>query len=117
MEFGEEHKESIKIDGKRDFKIYLPFHSSPLRDRFTIAHELGHYILHSRLAGVEKLKATRSGHGRVEWEANWFAAGLLMPADIFKEKYDGPMFSIPELCSFFGVSSEAIHVRAQSLGL
>ena len=36
VEFGEEHKESIKIDGKRGFKIYLPFHSSPLRDRFTI---------------------------------------------------------------------------------
>lgn len=50
------------------------------RDRFTLAHELGHYILHS--SGVQ---LCRSDGGHVvafcdpEWQANTFASKLLMP--------------------------------------
>ena len=51
------------------------------RQRFTIAHELGHYFLHK-----EGVKLCRTdGNSRVvsyldpEWQANTFASALLMP--------------------------------------
>ena len=76
------HSGAIYVHGRGDFDIVLPQFTSPLRDRFTIGHELGHYFLHSR-QGERPLVAYRQGSGRLEWEANWFAAGLLMPKDEF----------------------------------
>ncbi len=67
--------DTIFVHGKNDFDIVLPDHSTPRRDRFTVAHELGHFFLHSWM-GDRPLKAARNGSDRAEWEANWFAAGL-----------------------------------------
>lgn len=57
------------------------------RDRFTIAHEVGHYIMHTpsrmRLArrnNEEKLPSYLCP----EWQANTFAGELLAPAHIVK---------------------------------
>jgi len=54
------------------------------RDRFTIAHELGHYIMHdevtvglARLGDNETIKPYRDP----EWQANAFAGELLIPHD------------------------------------
>ena len=57
------------------------------RQRFTIAHELGHYLLHASMlshsdeAFVVKYRDDVSSSGRSieEVEANYFAASLLMP--------------------------------------
>lgn len=106
---------SIFVHKKWDFEIILPNYTSPRRDQFTLAHELGHYFLHSN-QGEKPLVATRSGMSkRVEWEANWFAAGLLMPAEAFEEAYrknhDSDVLAVQ-----FGVSSEAASVRVRALG-
>ena len=85
-EFAQSQDGSIKVEEKGKFKIYISKYTGPLRDRFTIAHELGHYVLHSDY-GKKKIKAARSGSNQVEWEANWFAAGLLMPTRIFGKYY------------------------------
>src|SRR5438270_6365851 len=34
---------SIFVHGSEDFDLLLPYYTSPRRDRFTVAHELGHY--------------------------------------------------------------------------
>jgi predicted transcriptional regulator len=113
---------SIRIDGPKHFEIFLAAHTGPTRDRFTIAHELGHYVLHylyarQNGAQIERLEAQRYGSGRVEWEANWFAAGFLMPADQFTERYHALRGVIPLLADEFGVSIEAARIRAQFVGL
>ena len=113
---------SIRIDAAGRFEIFLASHTGPNRDRFTIAHELGHYILHYLYPNqngrkVERLEALRYGTGPVEWEANWFAAGFLMPAPFFKERYGHLQGSIPALALEFGVSIEAAKIRAQFVGL
>ena len=41
-----ERSGSLYVEGHDDFRIIVPAHTSTLRDRFTIAHELGHYVLH-----------------------------------------------------------------------
>ncbi len=60
------------------------------RQNFTLAHELGHYLLHRSLS-PEGIKCTsrdmldwKSDHGRIEAEANTFASYLLMPLDDFR---------------------------------
>ncbi len=104
---------SIYVHGETEFDIVLPSFTSPLRDRFTTAHELGHYFLHSR-QGEKPIIAFRSGSNRIEWEANWFAAELLMPCHEFlAEMQQGK--SIADLAVKFYVSEDAARVRNESL--
>ncbi len=55
--------------------------------RAIIAHELGHYALHSSY-GSRRVQAPRYGLSRAEWEANWFASALLMPANDFRSMWE-----------------------------
>jgi hypothetical protein len=93
------------------------------RKRFTISHELGHWVLHRdgqqslfcRHASVEEngptAKAERPPLPLNEQEANAFAAALLLPADLVREHYkatDGDFF---ELCRRFNCSQAAMGRR------
>lgn len=66
---------------KIDQNVYLRATEGSARDRFTIAHEIGHYFL------VDKIAYTRSENEIVpaymdpEWQANVFASELLIPSD------------------------------------
>lgn len=113
---------SIQIHTERNFDIFLATHTGPLRDRFTIAHELGHYFLHFLYplkmgTGQGPMAARRYGSGRVEWEANWFAAGLLMPSAAFRSIYQECDRDIIATAERFGVSVSAAQIRVQALGL
>jgi Zn-dependent peptidase ImmA (M78 family) len=118
---------SIQVEPDNSFRIFLPNHTSKQRDRFTIAHELGHFVLHyilprSREQGQntamgDGLKATRFGSGQVEIEANWFAAAFLMPSGEFRAKFEEFGKDLDLTADFFDVSVAAATVRAKSLGL
>lgn len=59
------------------------------RVRFTIAHELGHYYLHRDylLAGKCHTSTTNfASNDQMEFEADSFAAALLMPMDLFRQR-------------------------------
>lgn len=112
--FSAQNSGSIEVRGPNDFTINLSPLSGDCRSRFTIAHELGHYVLHSRL-GRKPIKAERNGSGRVEWEANWFAAGFLMPEKEFRQKKQTEGFGVARLAEHFGVSQAAAQVRFDSL--
>jgi Zn-dependent peptidase ImmA (M78 family) len=124
---GKEDHESGSIIARdmNDYTIYLSQNTSRVRDRFTIAHELGHLMLHLpkiKEVGQEAvMRATRwvddsdTGQKRAELEANWFAAAFLMPADKFRQTYlaHGPDYTK----EVFDVSRAAIDTRAKTLGL
>lgn len=82
------------------------------RDRFTAAHELGHYIMHRKVPIVFH----RQEHGRLEayrdseWQANTFAGDLLMPQSLMIR-----CNSIEEVVHRFGVSSQAAMVQNKKL--
>ena len=70
---------------------------SPVRQRFTIAHELGHFILHSHNDPKEvyvdhntfplfRDENSSTGASLVEQQANAFAAALLMPERLIAEE-------------------------------
>lgn len=113
---------SLKVRKEGDFSIYVPAHTTVVRDNFTIAHELGHYVLHYLYPAAPAsprgpFVATRYGKGREEWEANWFAAAFLMPKGPFKRHYKTSKGNQQSLAKHFKVSTAAVWVRTQSLGL
>lgn len=113
---------SIYVDGDADFRIVLPSHTGVTRDRFTVAHELGHYFLHFVLPhkhskSVGPMFAKRFGTGLVEKEANVFAASFLMPSEQFREKYSEFGGHTLLLADYFKVSPSAAAVREKVLKL
>jgi Zn-dependent peptidase ImmA (M78 family) len=107
--------DTIFVHGQGDFDILLSSASSPFRDRFTVAHELGHYLLHSQ-QGAMPLVAARTGTNRAEWEANWFAAGFLMPEQEFRTAHSADSRAF-KLAGVFAVSEAAVEVRKKVLEL
>lgn len=101
-------------------------------ERFTKAHEIGHWLLHvnhDRLAhpalpgiGDEQVIFTRDGDdSEIELQANAFAAALLMPRDRIIEsiaEIDLSVWpSIYKLRETFGVSISAMTMRLAKLNL
>lgn len=97
------------------FKIYLSPYTGRSRDRFTVAHELGHYVLHAQM-GKKMIKIARSGSNKVESEANLFAAALLMPEAPFRSAVK-TLGSDGAVAAHFDVSPDAVRVRKQVLAL
>ncbi|WP_233422850.1 ImmA/IrrE family metallo-endopeptidase [Vibrio metoecus] len=88
------------------------------RQRFTIAHEIGHYIKHSMHSDSFQDKTFfRNGEtNRLEIEANQFAAELLMPADAYHSYVENISQSVEDIAEYFQVSSMAVRIRAKQLG-
>jgi hypothetical protein len=104
------------------YRIVVNAHDHQNRQRFTVAHELGHYIYHRDLldSGVGDTVAYRAeGSGfpnpRIgpaqETEANRFASNLLMPnrliAKLQAEGVRDPM----EMARRLGVSESAMRIK------
>jgi len=111
--------ESLTIRASDDFTVSLPSFTSQRRDRFTIAHELGHYFLHYLPRAEDEEAPTLFHRGEqdpVETQANVFASALLMPETQFRaawHKWPDP----DRLALVFDVSPAAARVRAQVLSL
>lgn len=105
---------SIKVYAPNKFQIFLSTFTGPLRDRFTVAHELGHYFIHS-MQGEKPLRASRKGSGQLEWEANWFAAALLMPEQEFRNAMNAYGPDPYALAGIFRVSTQAVEVRLKRI--
>lgn len=89
------------------------------RQRFTIAHELGHFCLgHGSSNRNTALPGWYGEYDPVkETQANQFAADLLMPAIAMKAVIDvRGIRDAVTLRQVFGVSSQAMNVRLKSLG-
>lgn len=102
-----------KVD--ETINISLSNLTGELRNNFTIAHELGHLYLHAKNIQENIIGFNRYGTGRLEWEANWFAAAFLMPEQEFKDKcyeFNSDNF---ELSLYFNVSESAIKIRKKDL--
>lgn len=109
-------------DKNGQYQININSYNPPNRKRFTLAHEIGHYILHRQLVGdgLDDDRAYRSSSaGRYfntrigpvhETEANKFAAQLLMPTHLISElKTQG--CSRADMAKRLGVSEHALAIR------
>ena len=76
-------------------------------EKFVIAHEIGHSILHKQ-SSAPFLQSTFLSVDRLETEANRFAIELLMSDDDIKEH---PEFTIEDWAKFYGVPEDIIQLR------
>lgn len=78
------------------------------RIRFSVAHELGHLVMHNPPKTSVKI---------MEKEANDFASALLMPKEIMLDEFTQPvtLFSIAQLKLKWRVSMQALIYRAKDL--
>ena len=92
--------------------VYLGACNCNGRDRYTVAHEIGHLILHR--GDAIKFAYNENANIRIfedsEWQANTFAAELLMPFDLVKE-YN----SVDDIVRDFDVSREAAEIRLERI--
>ena len=105
------------------FEIVVNAADPETRQRFTIAHELGHFIYHRHLigSGVGDDRAYRSAGAGIykntmigpaeEREANQFASGLLMPESLLASLRAHDHHDPVELADILQVSVPAMRVR------
>lgn len=113
------------------FSIIINDRKPLTRQNFTIAHELGHYFLHSDILRSEKIiidddtyienkrvlyRLDEAKRNAIETEANNFAASLLMPRELVIEAWR-KIDDIQECAKIFGVSTIAMTIRLEKLGL
>jgi len=91
----------------------------PNRQRYTIAHELGHFCLHRHLSTVfeDKLFFRGGEPDKPEWQANEFASAILMPEQKFRDRIRSGVRNVEELAKEFRVSTLALRIRAKNLGI
>ncbi|MBB6497302.1 ImmA/IrrE family metallo-endopeptidase [Methanococcus maripaludis] len=88
------------------------------RKRFTTAHEIGHLILHRNEAQSNFFEIRGGPYNGREQEADTFAAELLMPEELVRERYfrlKNP--SADDLANIFNVSRPAMELRLIELSL
>lgn len=106
-----------------EFVIRINRHEAKHRQRFTLAHELAHYLLHRDKivaeGGWSENVLLRSGQpANIEYEANRLASDLVIPSSQLLKAtadYVGPITSevIEDLARRFGVSVAAMEIKLQ----
>jgi Zn-dependent peptidase ImmA (M78 family) len=101
------------------YTIHVNADDNPARQRFTIAHEIAHYVLHRDLIGdgITDDPLYRSSLG--EWyerQANKMAADILMPPKLVRAMYRSGTVSLAPLARAFEVSVDAMRIRLEELG-
>ena len=117
----------IRTEDRTIIAVNPAHHSN--RQRFTIAHELGHYHLHQ---GLERHVAQNfriawrnaDSSKAINWteiQANRFAAELLMPTEFLERDLNAlqtvEYLSVALLVSKYKVSPEAMKIRLSQLGI
>lgn len=126
------------LDGEPRWAIVVNANDAPVRQRFTIAHELGHLLIHKyptphadgRYQVRFRNERSATGSVREEIEANQFAAELLMPEkeirrlairlqlDVLDQSRDKEAVKkLTSAASKFQVSVQALSFRIANLGM
>jgi hypothetical protein len=106
-------------DSSAGFEIRVNKYEMPERQRFTVAHEIAHYLLHRDDIGtgvVDSIMYRSNLTSRKEAEANRLAADIVMPARVVSrelERLGGRQSdeAVQKLASMFRVSVPAMKVR------
>lgn len=109
---------------KQGLKYIISINSmqNPLRQRFTLAHELGHYYYHrNELEGqhtdITLFRDVNVDQLGIEYAANEFAAELLMPEVDFRKAIQNGENTPKLLSQLFQVTEKAVLYRAYKLGI
>lgn len=91
----------VKTNGANKWTILLNSKiENKRRQRFTYAHELGHFMCHRGLQDLfeDSYETLNNFKDEVENEANVFASWLLMPANLLRDEFSGIGWNTASLC-------------------
>ena len=122
VQFADNVSGLIRKHKDNSVEIYLKDGEYRPRQRFTTAHELGHYYLHLKsekgnfVDGNQTLNrnANEFNIDTEEAQANQFAAALLMPVDSVLDLLSRD-YSVYEMAKAFDVSLPAMKIRLETL--
>jgi Zn-dependent peptidase ImmA (M78 family) len=111
--------EHLNQNGQYEYVITLNSKHSDIRQRFTLAHEIAHYIKHrhrleqgSIIDGAMYRSALPEP---LETEANMYAAQLLMPFSAMMTIWNNGARTAAEFACRLGVSEPAAEIRLNQL--
>jgi Zn-dependent peptidase ImmA (M78 family) len=125
-EFSDDNIAGTILKKNKDLKIIVNKNDFIERQRFTIAHELGHYFLHfeNKPKDVYVEMYRSEVKNTEETEANYFASALLMDEDLIKREFKkvikmrlSEATTIAVMAKLFKVSLTAMTYRLGNLGL
>ena len=103
-----------KNGGTAKYSMVIQESDAPVRKRFTVAHEIAHFLLHRSQAESGKIQDDIFYRSRLnsalEAEANRLAAEILMPAGLLNEALY-QTGTPKEAASYLGVSEVALKIR------
>lgn len=107
---------SLEKGGDSGFAIEVNADHSNTRQRFTVAHEIAHFVLHEPDigygTGLYDDALYRSGlSNHKEVQANRWASRILMPDHLIQEAIGRYGTDIAKLASVFDVSPQAMAIR------
>jgi hypothetical protein len=122
-----------KFESSSGWVIKINQSDRPEIQNFTVAHELGHFILHkaslkdldvfdgrmnrSTQSAADPFAYLEKRDQLMESEANGFAALLLMPPNLFKPAYQRLRGNVTDLARLFFVTEGAVERRIKELKL
>lgn len=121
-DFSENDNGFIAVDDKGNYEIVMNEYHSVVRKRFTLAHEIAHFLFDKDYLDVHK-SIDRNGNPKDasyryrEIRANKFASALLMPEDKFIDIFVKKEKCLDKIADYFLVSKDATKFRAMNLGL
>ena len=108
VDFGDAVSGIQVTEGNKSFSVGYNQSQHVHRQRFTVAHEIGHFLLgHTREASPDKQPPEEI----IEKEANEFASELLMPLEMLKTDFKNGISDMKMLATRYWVSDEAMYLR------
>lgn len=108
-------KRDARKGGSSGYAIFINANQPKVRQRFTMAHEIAHFILHRAFIGdgivEDALHRAEGFTNALERQANAMAADILMPRNLVSKVQDDGVTDIPGLAAYFNVSRDAMSYR------
>jgi Zn-dependent peptidase ImmA (M78 family) len=111
--------EMVRSERGPEFMITINKTDNGNRQRFTLAHEIAHFIKHRKqLEGgdiIDNAMYRSLLPEPMEWEANRYAAQLLMPLSAMKKLWNEGLRDPAVIATRLGVSEQAAKIRIDQL--
>ena len=110
----------IKKISATKFEIAVNSKHHPNRQKFSMAHEYAHYLLHRtkihEMPEGERILHRNGDRNSIEYQANEFAAELLMPDHLVRAAFRASGGNLRNMALRLSVSQEALRYRLDNLG-
>ena len=104
---------NAKLGGPSGYSIFINVREISERQRYTLAHEIAHFVMHKDLIGdgvTENAMHRGPFRDSDEREADAMAATIIMPENLIREAYRTHK-AVGKMAELFGVSYDAMHIR------